>query len=32
MKPIRFSAHARQSMNARGAGEDEVIEAFRLGA
>jgi hypothetical protein len=29
VKPIRFSAHARETMRSRGATEQEVVEAIR---
>jgi len=31
MKPIRFSNHARLQMNLRGASEEDVIAAIRMG-
>lgn len=31
MKPIRFSNHARLQMSLRGASEEDVIRAIRLG-
>ena len=31
MKPIQFSRHAREQMAERGAHEDEVAEAIRIG-